>query len=212
MSQLLEGIVLSRLEYGESTLIIDLYSKELGRTTLGAYKPKKKNNSFYFAPLNLIQVSTYTSPKTKYLRTKDVNSLLADQLISTDSEIHAIRYFLADFLKMTLNEHEADPSLYSFLTARIKSLYQTQQKSSFVIDFLEALSPYLGIDLMELRSDTTLLRDFGFSLNETEQDQLIQPNPKDKKSHLNALLKFYAHQFEGVTKLKSKEVLAAIFN
>ncbi len=212
MSGKQEGIVLSKLQYGDSTLIIDFYSREGGRTTFSAYTSRKKNNKFYYSPLNLLSVDLYKSQKGKHLRLKEVNSLLNDQLISRDSEIHAIRYFLAEFLKKTLTHEEADEQLYSYLKESIVGLYDCESKSLYLLEFLESLSPYLGFDLSELQSENGQLRDFGFYLKEDELKSLSQAKKGNKKAYLNALLSFYGQQFEGVADLKSKSILAEIFS
>lgn len=212
MGNTLEGIVLSRLEYGDTALIVDFYSRELGRTTFSAYSSKKKNARFYFAPLNFLEVELYQSKKEKYLKVKEISSLLPEQLMNRDSEIHAIRYFIAEFLKKTLNNEESDEALFSFLIEQLNELYHTSNKGTYILTFLENLSPYLGIDIVELKNNKGMASEFGFTFNESEWERLLAINPKDKKSYLNLLIRFYAHQFEGVGALKSKTILAEIFS
>lgn len=210
-----QGIVLSRVEYGDSALIIDLYSKEKGRLSVSSYSSKKKNNRFFFAPLSLLNIGLYKSKKGKLLKIKEVESALADQMISRDSEIHAIRYFIAEVLKNTLKEEDSNPYLYDFLKTEIDTLYTTDKKGSFVINFLENLSPFLGFDLNELRRAGGKASDYGFEFSDSEWNSLLCDTKEERvgnKAYLSLLLKYYANHFDGIATLKSKSVLAEVFS
>jgi|GEM_PF-4004763 len=207
----IEGIVLSKLEYGDNTLIIDFYSAELGKITFSATNSKKKNSRFYFSPLNLLQLNLYTSKKSKYFRLKELQSINPDQLINRDNEVHAIRFFLAELLKKILTTEEADPRLYLFLKSRITDLYSSSSKSHYILDFLIDLSPFLGIDFDQITKEDQLLDEFSFDLSKEDRKTLIEGR-KNRKAYLNALLRFYSHQYEGLDQLKSKAVLAEVFS
>jgi DNA repair protein RecO (recombination protein O) len=214
MSTKVQGIVLSKVEYGDSALIIDLYCKEKGRLSVNTYSSKKKNNRFFFAPLSLLNISFYQSKKGKFLKIKEVESALANQMISRDSELHAIRYFIAEVLKNTLKEEDSSPYLYEFLKTEIESLYTTDKKGSFVINFLENLSPFLGFDLNELRRAGGKASDYGFDFSDSDWNALLCETREERvgnKAYLSLLLKYYANHFDGMGALKSKSVLAEVF-
>lgn len=212
MSLKLEGVVLSRTEYGDSTLIVDFYSLEGGRLTFSATISKKKNTRFYFSPLTYVAVELYQSKKAKYFRLKEVQSLLTDQLVNRDSEVHAIRYFIAELLKKTLSNEESDPALFQFIINKLIHLYSSDSKGKFVVEFLEELTPYLGIDLEELKNQNGNDSGFEFGLSKMEWECLVGETNNSNKVYLNALLAFYTFHFEGVSQLKSKAVLAEVFN
>lgn len=205
-------IVLSKTEYGDNSLIIDLYSLQNGRMTASSYSSRKRKSRFYFEPFSLLELEIYQSKKAKFNRIKEARSALPLQMMIHDPEVNAMRYFLAEVLKKTLVAEENDPALFSFLKVEIENLYLSKNRSQFLINFMERLSPYLGIDFSEIQKIGGKASDYDMSFSESEWNSLMNNNFKNYKQRLKLILKFYAHHFEGMEKLKSKEILAEVFN
>lgn len=218
-STALRSIVLSHLKYGENNLIVDLFTKESGRITAGLTLSKKKKNLFYYSPLNLIEVWTYRSPKSKHIKIKEAKSSLGEQMSNRDSRIHASRYFIAEFLKNTLHNEETEEQLFSYLESRIVLLYQSKNPGEFLINFLIGLSPFLGFDIKSLKEEFEQSDDFGFGLDQAEwrllnemQSGSDESSSANSKRKLDLLIKLYSVPFEGLRRLKSREVLNQVFN
>ena len=210
MNTNIRAIVLSKVNYGESTLIIDLFSRESGRLTVSTTISKKKNNRHYYSPLAVLDLSIYKS-KGKFYRIKEVKNAIPEQLINQDSEVHAIRYFLAELLKHVLKTEAEEIILFDYILDQLKQMYEAEKKGGFVLDFLEGLTPYLGIDIAEIEEGEASWKEFGFELDKDELEMLRKRDKKNAKQYLNALLRFYSHHIDGIQNLKSKSILAEVF-
>lgn len=211
MSERIQAIVLSKVEYGDKTLIVDLYSLELGRLTASAYSTKKSKNRFYFSPLMVLELDLYTSKKAKLKKIKEVKSTLSTQMSNSSVELNAYRFFIAEILQKTIVEESTDPPLYHFLLQSVEKLYRGLNPD-FIVHFLEHLSPYLGLDLSEIKRQGGAASDYDLEFSAKEWERLTTSKKIPIKEKLNLLLKFYAQHFEGVSQLKSRPVLSAVFS
>ena len=211
MSESVQAIVLSKVEYGDKTLIIDLYSLQSGRLTASAYSTKKSKNRFYFSPLMVLELELYSSKKAKLKKIKEVKSAMPIQMANTSAELNAYRFFIAEVLQKTLGLENSDPPLFQFLSQTILRLYEGFE-SDFVIRFLEHLSPFLGLDLEEIKKQGGSAKDYDLAFNEEEWKRLTTNENVPIKEKLNLLLRFYGQHFEGVNHLKSRSVLSAVFS
>lgn len=204
-------IVLAKVEYGDRTLIVDCFSAESGRISASTHLSKKNKSLFYYSPLNVIELDLFRAKKSKLFKVKEAKSLIAEQLANQSPEVNAYRFFIAEFLQKTIEIESQDRALYKFLTDQIASLYHSSSRPSFLSDFLEQLSPFLGIDLAEIKAQGGEPSDYGLLFNDQEWKTLMEQNKVKEKERLSALLKFYAHHFPAVEKLKSRKVLSAVF-
>jgi DNA repair protein RecO (recombination protein O) len=211
MSDRIQALVLSKVDYGDKTLIVDLYSLQSGRLTASTYSTKKSKNRFYFSPLMVLELDLYTSKKAKLKRIKEVKSNMAVQMANTSMELNAYRFFIAEVLQKTLALESSDPPLYHFLIKSIEQLYQ-KVEADFIIHFLERLSPYLGLDLEEIKRQGGTAADYDLDFNSDEWGRFTSNTRIPAKEKLNLLLKFYAHHFEGIKHLRSRSVLSAVFS
>lgn len=211
MSETDQAVVLSKVEFGDKTLIVDLYSLQSGRFTASTYSTKKSRNRFYYSPLMVLELNLYTSKKAKLKKIKEVKSALTMQMANISVELNAYRFFIAEVLQKTLGPENSDPPLYQFLLHSIDQLYQNTNPD-FIIHFLEGLSPHLGLDLDEIKRQGGSAADYDLDFNSDEWSRLTAREKVPNKEKLNLLLKFYAHHFEGINHLKSRSVLSSVFS
>ncbi|MAY84886.1 MAG: hypothetical protein CMP59_12215 [Flavobacteriales bacterium] len=211
MSDRIQAIVLSKVEYGDKTLIIDLYGLQSGRFAASTYSTKKSKNRFYFSPLMLLELEVFTSKKAKLKKIKEVKSALPIQMAVNSAEINAYRYFIAEFLQKTLPLENPDSQLFQFLLNTIAELYEENLSANFIHQFLEKLSPYLGLDLQEIKQQGGSPSDYDLDFSQGDWENFIGDKRLSAKERLSLLIQFYAQHFDGVKHLKSRSILAEVF-
>lgn len=144
-------IVLHTTKYGESSLIVHVYSPEHGRTGLllrGAARSRSsRNNLRLLHPLNILDVTLVSGRRqSDLLPVKEFNQHEPLTNLRTDLRKSSICLFLGELLYRTLRESSPDPELYRFLTYAIRLLDSLQESpcSNFHLWFLVGFASHLG--------------------------------------------------------------------
>ncbi len=118
-----KAIVLRQIKYGESSLIVDMLTPNMGLQSFivsGVRKKKPQFHPYYFQALNTLEVIYYESNKSELLRVKELNSPLALQNIEFNVNKNSIRLFLAEMIRLTSKKSEPDERLFLFLEQLIE--------------------------------------------------------------------------------------------
>jgi DNA repair protein RecO (recombination protein O) len=143
-----KAIVISSLKYGDSSLIVRLFTLEGG---LQAYLIKgilgRKKGPFragHFQPLTQLEIvgNPSRSGKLGYLREAAI--AFPYQTVHADIRKSTLALFLSEILAQGIREEEPDPALYSYLESALQWLDHHEQIANFHIRFLIGLSRYLG--------------------------------------------------------------------
>ncbi len=142
------AIVLNYLRYGDSSLIVNLYTESLGRQTIfikGAYSKKTSVRAVLFQPLHLIEIEIHHRGNRQMQRISDAHILQPHQSIPFDPVKSSIALFIAEILSKTLKEEEANHELFEFLLHIIQALdLNDNGTANFHLIFLVHYSRYLG--------------------------------------------------------------------
>ncbi|MDT0689742.1 DNA repair protein RecO [Salegentibacter sp. F188] len=234
-----EAIVISALKYGEADLIVKAYTLESGLKTyilrgiLKSKKGKLKTSLFQL----LTQLDLVASHKNKgtleYL--KEAKVLHTYQTLHTNVIKTSMVIFLAEVLKNSIREEEANPPLYEYLKASLNWLDLHDSIANFHLLFLLKLSRYLGFQpddsnkdfpyfnmldgvFQEYKSNEyciegenlEILRQFlGINFDSLTS---IKLNQTSRTNFLNMLILYYELHIEGFRKPKSLAVLNEIFS
>ena len=143
-----KAIVISSLKYGDSSLIVRLFTREGG---LQAYLIKgilgRKKGPFragHFQPLTQLEIvgSPSRSGKLGYLREAAI--AFPYQTVHADIRKSTLALFLSEILAQSIREEEPDQALFSYLESALQWLDHHEQVANFHIRFLIGLSRYLG--------------------------------------------------------------------
>jgi DNA repair protein RecO (recombination protein O) len=152
-----KGIVLHTLKYGDSSLIVTLYTEQFGRlsciinATRGA---KARNKSAVIQPLFLLELEIYLKKSRELQRVKELKLCRPYVSIPYDVGKSGQVLFLAELLFKIIREEEANPDLFSFLEETLFYLDSLKEGSvNFHVWFLAHLTGLAGIypDLPEIR-------------------------------------------------------------
>lgn len=143
------GIVLHSVKYGESSLILTVYTENFGRQSyiVNATRGlKAKNKVVFMQPLFLLDLEVYYKQNRNIQRIKEIR--LADPYVTIPFQIakSVQAVFLAEVLHKILQEEESNPVLYRFIENSLQ-YFDSMEKGSvnFHIWFLSRLTEYIGI-------------------------------------------------------------------
>ncbi|GHT11155.1 DNA repair protein RecO [Bacteroidia bacterium] len=147
--QKLRGIVLHSLKYGESSLIVRLYTDVYGRQTYmlrGVRKTTAQHKAACVQPLFLLALETYPARKAGGMGIiKEMKTLVPLPNMTSDVRKTAMALFISEVLHRFVKEEEPNPALYDFLQQHIIALEQIEQEmANFHLFFLAQLAQHLG--------------------------------------------------------------------
>jgi DNA repair protein RecO (recombination protein O) len=227
------AIVLHHVKYGESSLVVTLYTEKHGRMTCmvsGIRSKKTRLSLTFFQPLTLLEAEIYYKSNREVHRLKELACPFHYNSIPFSITKSTISLFLAEILWLTLREEEASEGLFSFLFHAFQLLdTKDEGVANFHLLFLIHYSRYLGIFPAELESAGDLsrfsdLKTFRDLPGETgriflemmktslAQAEKINLNKASRMILLDALVKYYEQHLEGMGRIRSVAVLKEIFS
>lgn len=233
------AIVIHSLRYGESDVIVSLFTRTSGlRSYLlrGILKSKRgKFRSSLFQPLTLLEIEAVHRNKGTLERIKDAKIQIPYVSVHTDIKKNALVFFLSEILKNAIKEEESNEQLYDFLQSSFLWMDSHQHISNFHIVFLIRLTQYLGFypDTSSLELPVFNLEEGCFQQNghqlfcrEGEAIEALKPflgitfdagmeikvSRSVRNEMLSILLCYFELHLHGFKKPKSLAVLNQIFS
>jgi DNA repair protein RecO (recombination protein O) len=140
-----EGIVLQKIDYSESSLIIKAITKEDGVHSFifqGAKRKGKKGN--LISPLAVLNIDYYQRNDSQLAKISSVEPAIVYRSIPFDPYKSSILFFMNEVLNKVIKEKEPNEELYTFLRSILEILDLSGQTANYPIRFLFQLSKYLG--------------------------------------------------------------------
>ena len=233
-----EAIVFSALKYGEADLIVKAFTRSNGLKSYllrNILKSKKgKLRVAMFQPLTHLEIEANHKDKGTLESIREARVIRQYTSLHTEVAKSAIVFFISDVLRSSVQEEEANVSLFEFVVNASLWLDLNRAVANFHLLFLVKLSSYLGFypDDSELHYQYFNLMDGLFENEETsvycrsgEDIELlklflginfdvlcnVKLNQKQRTSFLNVLLQYYELHLHGFKKPRSLAVLNSIF-
>ncbi|WP_394748329.1 DNA repair protein RecO [Spongiimicrobium salis] len=234
-----KAIVLSALKYGDTSLIVKLFTVSDGlksyllRGVLASKKGKLK--TAYFQPLTQLEITANHKNKGTLERIGEVKIGYQYQSLHTVIPKNAIALFLAEMLGNSIFEEEANGGLFYFLEAGLQWLDTHDDVANFHLFFLLELTKYLGF-----YPDNTIAHLPYFDLQEGCFTEVLTTNPmivgqnlsyfkmflgtnfdamhsirmrkKDRQELLNSIVLYFELHLQGFRKPKSLAILNEVFS
>jgi DNA repair protein RecO (recombination protein O) len=149
MLQKTQGIVLRQVKYGETSVIVTIFTDALGLQTYlvnGVRSSKNsKGKAALYQPLMLLDMVVYHKENSAIQRVAEVKCSFPLPHISMDFRKTTIALFLTEVLNKTLRESMANHDLYEFVSHSLQMLDQMEKDfENFHLQFMLKLSKYLG--------------------------------------------------------------------
>ena len=142
------GIVLQHFKYSETSLIVKIYTEELGLQSYmvkGSRSKKSTQKPAYFQPLSLVEMVVYYKENKQLQTIKEIKSAYSWHDIPFNAQKQTVLMFLDEILYKTLREESPNKKLFSFI---YNSLHWFDLEKEYFINFhiffLLQLSRFLG--------------------------------------------------------------------
>ena len=143
-----QAIVLHSLKYGETRLIVDMFTRSHGHLSFIVSIPKSSKSKFkkqLFQPLSLLDIETDVRPRQQLQKLSDVRLSSPFSSIPFDSHKLAISLFLSEFLYHALRSEQRNELLFDYIVNSLQWFDgQHGGIASFHLVFLMRLSRFLG--------------------------------------------------------------------
>ena len=149
MDDTIQGIVLQSIRYGDTSLIVKVFTKSLGLRSYivkGAFNRNSKSRAALFQNLHLINYVEAGKPNKGSLGyLKDVQLTTVYQSIPFVMNKSAILMYVSELLSKTLTEQEQNEPLYDFIARSLLWLDLVEQDyANFPLFFTLELTRHLG--------------------------------------------------------------------
>ena len=143
-----EAIVLHSLKYGESRLIVDVFTRRDGRVAFIVPMPKTQHGRMkkqLFQPLTLLDVEYDLRPNVQLQKLRDARLLAPYTTVPFEPSKLAIAFFLAEFLYYALRGEQQNELLFDYVRSSMEWLDgRDAHYANFHLVFLMRLSQFLG--------------------------------------------------------------------
>lgn len=146
-----DALVLQTTRYGDSSLIVHLFTREAGMLSCVARYPRStrgrvRSGTRLFQPLSVVEVTLDVQASRALASVREVHVACPYSRIPFDPVRGAIALFLAEFLNYVLSGEGENRPLFLFLEESMRWLDSTERgMANFHIVFLFRLSLFLGI-------------------------------------------------------------------
>jgi len=226
------AIVLHHVRYGETSIVITLYTEKFGRLACmasGIRSRKTRIPAILFQPLTIVDTDFYYRQNREIQRMKEASCPVIYNSIPFNYTKSAIALFLSEVLYLSLREEESNPVLFSFLIHSLQLLDTLEEGSVFFHHwFLLHLTRYLGyfpevhqFDGPELFSSgihsfgslsagaSRALRRIG--VHAQGPPDLSDITYRERNELLEGIIRYYSLHIDGFMRLKSLMVLQEVF-
>ena len=214
------AIVLKNVKYGDSSLIVQIYTEDFGRQSLLVHGVRKKKSNFgyfFFEPLSLLNLDIYYKENRDLQTLKEAKPCIVLHHLLSDVKKSSIAIFISEVLFRCLREVESNKSLFNYLFHAIQILDVADEGlENFHIIFLLQLSKFLGI---HPKNNTGLIH--FKNINENQLNNLFEYSLQDisdlkieksvRLEFLNQLILYYKTHLEGMGEIKSLQVLHDVY-
>src|ERR1700742_602222 len=233
------GIVFKTTDYGESSVIVQVFTEKFGLQSYiinAVKKPKAKISRNMLQPLHLLEMVVYHKNTGQGQRIAELKNAPVLQTIPYDVIKSSIALFLNEVLYKAVKQQSADENMFGFVFNAIEWLdHQTEGLANFHLLFLTRLTRYLGFypdnainaDYFDMKNGVfSKYKPEGFSYLSPPHTQNFHKllecsfelmhelrfNNDERRYLVQKLLEYYALHIESFGHIKSHEVLEEVLS
>lgn len=143
-----KGIVFQSIKYGDSSLVVKIFTEELGLQSYmvkGVRSRKSRMKPSFFEPLTLLDMEVYNRPHQNLHHIKEIGVDYAWQHIPFSIEKQSVLLFLNEVLYKCIREEQRDKEFFSWIYHSLVWFdLEENQVVNFHLFFLVQLTRFLG--------------------------------------------------------------------
>ena len=189
-----KGIVLRQIKYGETSLIVSIYTEIFGLQSYlmnGVRTSGKSSKAYFFQPGSILDLQVYHNELKNLQRIKEVKWSKLYQNIFSDVIKNSVALFIVELLSKSLKQPETNTNLFEFCEDALLQLDAASNTitANFPLYFALQLAGFLGFEMQDNYSNEKNL----FSLNEgrfvEENNEALHQFGKESSYSISQLLK-----------------------
>ena len=231
------GIVFKTTDYGETSVIVQVFTEKFGLQSYiinAVKKPRAKISRNMLQPLHLLDMVVYHKNTGQVQRIAELKSSPVLQTIPYDVIKSSLVLFLNEVLYKAVRQQSADENMFDFIFNAIEWLdNQTEGIANFHLLFLTRLTRFLGFSPNQVaNADYFDMKNGVFSKYKPEGFSYLSPphtqnfynllqcsfeninqlkfNNDERRYLVQKLLEYYALHIEGFGNIRSHEVLEEV--
>lgn len=216
------GVVFRFTRYGESSIIVNIFTEAFGLQSYMVNSVRSKSSKSkiaLFQPLTMLELVVYHKENASILRIKEVKCLHPYQNLNQDIRKSTIAMFINEVVNKSIKEESHAMELCDFLIRSLVVLDTAEENTeNFHLIFLILLSRHLGFGPQQRQeilggrlldpAEEALLQDL---IESDYQTKLVMTNTQ-RRNILDLLLHFYSLHIDTFGELKSLQVLREVLN
>ncbi len=221
-----KGIVFRFTRYGETSIIVNIFTELFGLQTYivnGVRSKKAKGSMALYQPLTMLDLVVYHRENANILRIKEVRCAYPYRNIPSDIKKESIAMFMVELLNKAVKEQSHPEELYQFLERSLIELDSLAMGvENFHLFFLINLSRHLGFgpqmsgEILDGRhipiEDERILQQLIVSKTTVQsRDEMPSVTNLQRRELLEILVRFYRFHVEHFGEVKSLAVLREVF-
>ncbi len=216
------GIVFRFTKYGESSIIVTIFTELFGIQTYlvnGVRSKSAKGKIALFQPLTLLDLVVYYKENANIKRIKEVKCLHQYQSLAADLRKSTIAIFISEVLNKTVKDESHAQEIFEFLCHALILLdHQQTAVENFHLIFLIKLSRFLGFgahqsdEILGARMLDPEEENILKKLLQTDFTEVIPMTNTQRRNVLEAILRFYSLHIESLGEIKSVQVLREVMS
>lgn len=175
MLQKTRGVVIRSVKYGDTSLIVTMFTEVYGIQSYmvnGVRKESVKTgmHASQFQPATLLDLVVYHNEHQNLQRIKDCQWAVLYQQIFSDIRKNTVALFMVELLQKCLKQPDPQPELFHFLEDALQGLDDATPMvaANFPIYFALHLSHFFGFRMQDTYDDSNMMLDLreGIFVNE----------------------------------------------
>jgi DNA repair protein RecO (recombination protein O) len=215
------GIVFRFTKYGETSIIVTIFTEAFGLQSYmvnGVRSKSAKNKIALYQPLTLLNLVVYHRANANIERIKEIQCMHPYATVTSDIRKSSIALFINELLNKTVKEESHVHNLFEFLTTSLISLDTlTTGFENFHLVFMVKLSRHLGFGAQNVnevvggRIATEEEEAILAKILRLNYEEPFQISNEKRRVIADLLIKFYAEHMETIGEIRSLQVLKEIF-
>lgn len=173
-----KGIVLRTIKYGETSVVVNIYTELFGLQSYmvnGARSPGKTSKAHFFQPTSILDMEVYHNELKNLQRIKEVRWSYLYEHVLSDVTKHAVALFMVELVQKCLKQPENNIDLFNFIEDALTQLDKAglAVTANLPLFFSLQLAHFFGFRLQDDYSKTNPIID----LQEGTFTATIPPHP-----------------------------------